>query len=136
MPRKSTDGNELSVILDLAAGTRLTYDDMARVLGMSPRKFSDRRRMDDYPNAQECWLAAEYFNINPVYLLATFGLLTREDIEQYVASDHFVPGRRVRVMKAIPTILTTGGRRPEPMSDENDQHVRIRDYGPHPARKL
>lgn len=101
---------------------------------MSPRKFSDRRRMEDFPNAQECWLAAQYFNINPLYLLATFGLVTREDIEQYVGSDHFVVGRRARVMKAIPTILTTAGRRPEPMPEEG--HLRIRDLGPHPSRKL
>lgn len=116
----------LGYMLDRAVPAREIYE----ALKISRNTYTKRSQEDDFPNAEECRLIAEHFDLNPLGLLVSFGLISDQDVERFRGGDHFDVGRRAQVMTTIPR---TGDRRP----DENiGRAPRLRDLGAHPHRKL
>lgn len=107
-------------MLDRAVPAREIYE----ALNISRNTYTKRSLEDDFPDAEECRLIAEHFELNPLGLLVRFGLISGRDVELF--RDHFEMGRRGQVMTTIPK---TEPRRPE-------SAPRLRDLDAHPDRML
>lgn len=80
MPRTDENGKGLPVVLGYALDRTLAAKDIFEALGMSRARYYTRIEEDDFPNAEECRLLAEHFDLNPVDLMLRFGLILKEHL--------------------------------------------------------
>lgn len=81
MPRTDTNGRELQAVLSYDLNRAVPATELHRALGIARNTYAHRSQEDDFPNAEECRLIALYFELNPVDLQLTFGLIRPEHLE-------------------------------------------------------
>jgi hypothetical protein len=77
-PRKDGNGRPLEILLAYVLDD-VGAQDIQRALGVSAATYYRRKQQEDYPSADELLLVAHYFDMNPVSLLLSFGLIDEED---------------------------------------------------------
>lgn len=86
VPRTDENGRQLKTLLDYLldgdVDARAIYD----ALGTSSSTYYRRIKEADYPNAEEMRLVADRFNLSYPDLQVRFGLMTREEVWNYVES--------------------------------------------------
>lgn len=86
VPRTDENGRQLKTLLDYLldgdVDARAIYD----ALGTSSSTYYRRIKEADYPNAEELRLVADRFNLSYPDLQVRFGLMTREEVWNYVES--------------------------------------------------
>ena len=86
VPRTDENGRQLKALLDYLldgdVDARAIYD----ALGTSSSTYYRRIKEPDYPNAEEMRLVADRFNLSYPDLQVRFGLMTREEVWNYVES--------------------------------------------------
>ena len=86
VPRTDENGRQLKTLLDYLldgdVDARAIYD----ALGTSSSTYYRRIKEPDYPNAEEMRLVADRFNLSYPDLQVRFGLMTREEVWNYVES--------------------------------------------------
>ena len=86
VPRTDENGRQLKTLLDYLldgdVDARAIYD----ALGTSSSTYYRRIKEPDYPNAEEMRLVADRFNPSYPDLQVRFGLMTREEVWNYVES--------------------------------------------------
>jgi hypothetical protein len=75
MPRTDREsGKELQPLLEFVLDLECPQP-IYEALGYSSSRYYRRNKKDDYPNAEELRLVAERFGLDPVDLMARFGLI-------------------------------------------------------------
>jgi hypothetical protein len=86
VPRTDENGRQLKTLLDYLldgdVDARAIYD----ALGTSSSTYYRRIKEAGYPNAEEMRLVADRFNLSYPDLQVRFGLMTREEVWNYVES--------------------------------------------------
>lgn len=107
MPRTDDNGKQLKALLDYLLDGEVEAQDIRAALRISSSTYYRRIKEDDYPDAEELRRISEGFNLSYLDLQVRFGLLKREDIEQYLDFDAFT---------RTATDVTTRARRPVRLS--------------------
>ncbi|MBO0676924.1 hypothetical protein JRC04_05565 [Mycolicibacterium sp. S2-37] len=81
MPRTDVDGRELQAVLCYELNRAVPATELQKALNTSRNTYTARHKDDDYPNAEEVRLVANYFNLRTVELLLRFGLVSLDDVE-------------------------------------------------------
>ena len=89
MPRTDENGRQLKVLLDYLLDGDIDAKDIYDALGTSSSTYYRRVKERDYPNAEELRLVATRFGLSYPDLQVRFGLMTREELQQYVESAPF-----------------------------------------------
>lgn len=89
MPRTDENGRQLKTLLDYLLDGDIEAKDIYDALGTSSSTYYRRVKEHDYPNAEELRLVASRFNLSYPDLQVRFGLMSREELQQYVESDSF-----------------------------------------------
>ena len=76
MPRTNEDGRGLQAVLSYMKDKAVPATEISNALHISQSTYYTRIKEDDFPNAEECRLAAEFFGLNPVELMLDFGLVS------------------------------------------------------------
>lgn len=75
MPRKDKHGRDVQNFLQYALMRQITLADIGRAIGKGTSTAWRRIREEDFPDAEDCRLLAIHFDLDPVRLMATFGLV-------------------------------------------------------------
>lgn len=88
MPRTDENGRQLKTLLDYLLDGEVDARAIYDALGTSSSTYYRRIKEPDYPpNAEEMRLVADRFNLSyPPDLQVRFGLMTREEVWNYVES--------------------------------------------------
>lgn len=89
MPRTDENGRQLKTLLDYLLDGDIEAKDVYHALGTSSSTYYRRVKDRDYPNAEELRLVATRFNLSYPDLQVRFGLMSREELQQYVDSALF-----------------------------------------------
>lgn len=79
MPRTDENGRSLESLLTYMLDG-VSAQDISAALGVSHATYHRRKHADDYPDAEELRLIAEHFGLNPVDLMLSFGLVSRDEV--------------------------------------------------------
>ena len=86
MPRTDENGRQLKTLLDYLLDGEVDARAIYDALGTSSSTYYRRIKEADYPNAEEMRLVADRFNLSYPDLQVRFGLMTREEVWNYVES--------------------------------------------------
>lgn len=89
MPRTDENGRQLKTLLDYLLDGDIEARDIYDALGTSSSTYYRRVKEHDYPNAEELRLVASRFDLSYPDLQVRFGLMSREELQQYVDSSPF-----------------------------------------------
>ncbi|MGV0837404.1 helix-turn-helix domain-containing protein [Mycolicibacterium thermoresistibile] len=89
MPRTDENGRQFRALLDYLLDGRVETNEIYETLGISSSTYYRRIKEDDYPNAEELRKVADRFGLSYPDLQVRFGLMTREEIEQYLQQSAF-----------------------------------------------
>ncbi|WP_319436636.1 XRE family transcriptional regulator [Mycobacterium sp. RTGN5] len=89
MPRTDENGRQLKTLLDYLLDGDIDAKDIYDALGTSSSTYYRRVKDRDYPNAEELRLVATRFGLSYPDLQVRFGLMSREEVQQYVDSTPF-----------------------------------------------
>lgn len=121
MPRHDGNGRNLKAVLTYILNRAVSDHDICSAIGISRNSYYSRRReADDYPNAEECRLVAQYFGLNALELLVLFGLIENEAIERY--AERYLAG------KAADRFGRPAGLSPTVMEIANDNTLKALPY--------
>lgn len=81
MPRGDQNGRELQAVLGYILNRAVPATELHRALGIARNTFATRSQEADFPDAEECRLIAEHFDLNPLDLQVRFGLIHLSDVE-------------------------------------------------------
>ncbi|MBB2990545.1 hypothetical protein FHR72_002013 [Mycolicibacterium iranicum] len=84
MPRTDENGRQLKALLDYLLDGEIDAKDLFDALGISSSTYYRRIKEADYPNAEELRLVADRFSLSYPDLQIQFGLMTRQEVWQYV----------------------------------------------------
>ena len=101
MPRTDENGRQLKTLLDYLLDGDIEARDIYDALGTSSSTYYRRVKENDYPNAEELRLVASRFGLSYPDLQVRFGLMSREELQQYFESSPFT----------VTTINTTAATR-------------------------
>ncbi|GAA2796267.1 transcriptional regulator [Mycolicibacterium pallens] len=108
MPRTDENGRQLKTLLDYLLDGDIEARDIYDALGTSSSTYYRRVKENDYPNAEELRLVASRFGLSYPDLQVRFGLMSREELQQYFESSPFT----------VTTInMTTTTRNPVKLSE-------------------
>ncbi len=108
MPRTDENGRQLKTLLDYLLDGDIEARDIYDALGTSSSTYYRRVKENDYPNAEELRLVASRFGLSYPDLQVRFGLMSREELQQYFESSRFT----------VTTInTTTATRNPAKLSE-------------------
>ncbi|MCV7215287.1 XRE family transcriptional regulator [Mycobacterium crocinum] len=108
MPRTDENGRQLKTLLDYLLDGDIEARDIYDALGTSSSTYYRRVKENDYPNAEELRLVASRFGLSYPDLQVRFGLMSREELQQYFESSPFT----------VTTInTTTATRNPAKLSE-------------------
>lgn len=85
MARTDENGREVQAVLGYMLNRAVPAKDIYGALGIARNTYHNREKEDSYPNAEECRLLAQYFDLNPLDLLVRFGLITEEHLAPFTA---------------------------------------------------
>lgn len=86
MPRTDENGRQLKALLDYLLDGDVDAKAIYDVLGTSSSTYYRRIRDDDYPDARELRQVADRFDLSYPDLQVRFGLMSREEVWDYLAS--------------------------------------------------
>lgn len=86
MPRTDENGRQFKALLDYLLDSNVEAHQIYEALGISSSTYYRRIKEDDYPNAEELRKLADYFGLSYPDLQVRFGLMTREELEEYLTS--------------------------------------------------
>jgi hypothetical protein len=89
VPRTDENGRQLKTLLDYLLDGDIDAKDIYEALGTSSSTYYRRVKDRDYPNAEELRLVATRFGLSYPDLQVRFGLMSREEVQQYVDSTPF-----------------------------------------------
>src|SRR3954463_10789614 len=109
MPRTDENGRQLKALLDYLLDGEIDAKDLIDALGISSSTYYRRIKEADYPSAEELRLVADRFGLSYPDLQIQFGLMSRQEIWQYVEAT----GRTPAAVATQPTTTTKAdtGRR-------------------------
>ncbi|ADT99608.1 MULTISPECIES: hypothetical protein [Mycolicibacterium] len=84
MPRTDENGRQLKALLDYLLDGEIDTKDIFDALGISSSTYYRRIKEADYPNAEELRLVADRFSLSYPDLQIQFGLMSRQEVWQYV----------------------------------------------------
>jgi hypothetical protein len=114
MPRTDENGRQLKALLDYLLDGDIDSKDIFDALGTSSSTYYRRIKEADYPNAEELRLVADRFGLSYPDLQIQFGLMTRQEVWQYVEATGPAP----HAVATLPeTTLKTAGKRLTRLSD-------------------
>lgn len=85
MPRKDKNGKGLQAVLSYLLDRAVPATEIYSALGIVRNTYHGRIEEDSYPNAEEIRLVAERFDLNPLDLLLTFGLIEEHHLRSYLS---------------------------------------------------
>ena len=86
VPRTDENGRQLKTLLDYLLDGEVDARAIYDALGTSSSTYYRRIKEADYPNAEEMRLVADRFHLSYPDLQVRFGLMTREEVWNYVES--------------------------------------------------
>jgi hypothetical protein len=86
VPRTDENGRQLKTLLDYLLNGDVEAKHIYDALGVSSSTYYRRLKEADYPNAEELRLVADRFDLNYPDLQVRFGLMTRQEVWQYIES--------------------------------------------------
>ncbi|AQA06797.1 transcriptional regulator [Mycobacterium sp. MS1601] len=86
MPRTDENGRQLKALLDYLLDGDVEAKNIYDALGVSSSTYYRRLKESDYPNAEELRLVADRFDLNYPDLQVRFGLMTRQEVWNYIES--------------------------------------------------
>ena len=86
VPRTDENGRQLKTLLDYLLDGEVDARAIYDALGTSSSTYYRRIKEADYPNAEEMRLVADRFSLSYPDLQVRFGLMTREEVWNYVES--------------------------------------------------
>jgi hypothetical protein len=89
VPRTDENGRQLKTLLDYLLDGDIEARDIYDALGTSSSTYYRRVKERDYPNAEELRLVATRFGLSYPDLQVRFGLMSREELQQYIDSEPF-----------------------------------------------
>lgn len=84
MPRTDENGRQLKALLDYLLDGDVEAKDIYDALGTSSSTYYRRIKETDYPDAEELRRVADRFGLNYPDLQIRFGLMTRQEVLNYV----------------------------------------------------
>lgn len=100
MPRTDENGRGLQAVLSYLLDRAVPATEIYGALGIARSTYHGRLNDEDFPDAEECRLVAEHFNLNPLELLITFGLITNATIEELGPGENDPPKSTKNEIKA------------------------------------
>jgi hypothetical protein len=89
VPRTDENGRQLKTLLDYLLDGDIDAKDIYDALGTSSSTYYRRVKDRDYPNAEELRLVSTRFGLSYPDLQVRFGLMSREELQEYVDSAPF-----------------------------------------------
>jgi len=89
VPRTDENGRQLKALLEYLLDGDVDAKDIYDALGISSSTYYRRIKEHDYPNAEELRLVAGRFGLSYPDLQVRFGLMTRDEVRNYVESPAF-----------------------------------------------
>ena len=86
MPRTDENGRQLKALLDYLLDGDIEAKDIYDALGTSSSTYYRRIKEVDYPDAEELRRVADRFGLSYPDLQIRFGLMTRQEVLNYVES--------------------------------------------------
>jgi hypothetical protein len=86
VPRTDENGRQLKALLDYLLDGDVEAKHIYDSLGVSSSTYYRRLKEYDYPNAEELRLVADRFDLNYPDLQIRFGLMSRQEVWQYIDS--------------------------------------------------
>lgn len=111
MPRTDENGRQLKALLDYLLDGEIEAKDIYDALGISSSTYYRRIKEPGYPDAGELRLLADRFRLSYLDLQIRFGLMSRQEVWNYVE------GRPAAVATAVDTMVKTGVARPPRLSE-------------------
>ena len=117
MPRTDENGRQLKALLDYLLDGEIDAKDLFDALGISSSTYYRRIKEADYPSAEELRLVADRFQLNYPDLQIQFGLMSRQEVWQYIESTAAVDGPGRGIDTAVRAGNTTETRRRPKLSE-------------------
>jgi hypothetical protein len=114
VPRTDENGRQLKALLDYLHDGDIDAKDIYDALGTSSSTYYRRIKEDDYPNAEELRRVADRFNLNYPDLQIQFGLMSREELWNYIESAPFSGGTALDTITEAETTTTTTPKSTKP----------------------
>jgi hypothetical protein len=86
MPRTDENGRQLKALLDYLFDGDVEAREIQDALGISSSTYYRRIKEASYPNAEELRLVADRFNLSYPDLQVRFGLMTHDEVANYLGS--------------------------------------------------
>jgi hypothetical protein len=100
MPRTDENGRQLKVLLDYIFDGDVEAREIQDALGISSSTYYRRIKEVSYPNAEELRLVSDRFSLSYPDLQIRFGLMTHEEVANYLGSDSLSVATATRVTPA------------------------------------
>ena len=84
VPRTDENGRQLKALLDYLLDGEIDAKDLYDALGISSSTYYRRIKESDYPNAEELRRVADRFDLSYPDLQIQFGLMSRQEVWNYV----------------------------------------------------
>ncbi|WP_263993427.1 XRE family transcriptional regulator [Mycolicibacterium fallax] len=119
MPRTDENGRQLKALLDYLLDGDIEAKDIYDALGTSSSTYYRRIKEPDYPDAEELRRVADRFGLSYPDLQVRFGLMTRQEVLNYVESLEVSGGGRTTAVRESTRTHTRAPRLSElrPRSD-------------------
>lgn len=86
MPRTDENGRGLQAVLNYLLDGTVPAKSIYTALGIARNTYHGRIDEADFPDAEECRLVAEAFDLNPVDLQMRFGLVQESHLQEFLAT--------------------------------------------------
>lgn len=100
MPRTDENGRQLKALLDYLFDGDVEAREIQDALGISSSTYYRRIKEASYPNAEELRLVADRFSLSYPDLQIRFGLMTHEEVANYLGSTSLSVATTARVTAA------------------------------------
>lgn len=119
MPRTDENGRQLKALLDYLLDGDIEAKDIYDALGTSSSTYYRRIKEADYPDAEELRRVSDRFGLSYPDLQIRFGLMTRQEVLNYVDSLELTGGSQTAVREAAARTRTRAPKLSElrPRSD-------------------
>lgn len=103
MPRTDENGRQLKALLDYIFDGDVEAREIQDALGISSSTYYRRIKEASYPNAEELRLVSDRFSLSYPDLQIRFGLMTHEEVANYLGSASLSVATTTRVSPAQTT---------------------------------
>lgn len=104
MSRTDAHGRGLEAVLSYMLNRPVQKTELHQALGIARNTYFNRSKEEDFPNAEECRRIAEHFDLNPIELQLTFGLVAPADVEDLLPGKAHPHGLATMVSPAPPGV--------------------------------